>query len=344
MKEKIRVVGYGIGAIGARIARFIIEEKKGIEYVGAIDIDPEKVGKDLGEVIGLERSVGVKISDDADKVLSETKPDLVIHTTLSFFEKVYPQVAKAVEHGANVISTCEELAYPYIVNEALAKKLDALAKEHGVTVLGTGINPGFLMDVRPIVLTGPCMKVERIKVVRCMNAATRRIPFQKKIGAGMTVEEFKQAIEKKKITGHVGLEQSIALIASAIGWELEKIDVGPVEPVVLEKRVSSDYVTVEPGKVAGLKQTARGIVGGKPLIELEFIAYIGAPEEYDLVEIEGLPKISAKISPCTHGDYGTVGMVVNMIPKVINAPPGLFTMKDLPIPSATMASMEKFLK
>ncbi len=236
-------------------------------------------------------------------------------------------------------SSCEELTYPYVVDERLARKLDSFAKQRGSTVLGTGINPGFLMDALPIALTGPCLEVNKIKVVRRMNAGTRRVPFQRKIGAGMTPREFKRAIESGEISGHVGLKQSIAMIASALGWKLDRIEVGDVEPVMLGKTVQSDWVKVEPGKVAGLRQTARGIVDGKPLIELEFVAYIGCEEEYDLVEIDGIPKIASKISPCVHGDYGTAAMLINMVPKVINAPPGLYTMKDMPLPAAVPSKL-----
>ncbi len=340
----IKVVGYGVGAIGSQIARFIIEGKEGLEYVGAIDVDPGKAGRDVGEVVGLGRNIGVAVSSDAGKVLSEAEPDIVVHATKSYLRDVFPQIVEIVGYGVNVISTCEELSYPYIVDEELARRLDMEAKRHGVTVLGTGVNPGFLMDLRPIMLTGPCLKVDRIRVIRRLDAGTRRTSFQRKIGAGLSVGEFMRAIRSGSISGHVGLEQSIAMIASAIGWDLDRIEVEPAEPVVLDKAVSSGYTTVEPGRVAGLRQSAKGYMGGVAVIELEFVAYIGAEEEYDLVEIDGLPEIKAKIAPCIHGDYGTVAMIVNMIPKVINAPPGLVTMKDLPPPCATMANMERFIR
>ena len=338
----VKVVLYGIGAIGARIARCLLK-KKGIEVVGAIDIDPAKVGKDLGEVIGLGEKTGVVVSNDPDKVLSEAKPDVVVHATLSFMDKVFDQIMTCIKHGVNVVSTCEELSHPYVSNPKLAKQLDEAAKRAGVTVLGTGINPGFLMDTLPIVLSAVCHEVRSIKVCRSINAATRRLPFQKKIGAGLTVEEFKEKMESGAITGHVGLEQSIALIADALGWRLDKIEVEPVQPVVAEKEVKSDYITVPPGKVAGLKQVARGIMGGKEVITLEFTAYIGA-EEYDSIDIDGVPPVHEKITPCVHGDEGTVGMITNMIPKVIKAPPGLLTMKDMPLPSATPEHMDVYLR
>lgn len=343
MEREIKVAIYGMGEIGKRVVR-ALSEKKGVKIVGAIDIAESKIGRDVGELAGLDRKLGVVVSPDADKVLGETKPDVVIHMTQSYFKKVYPQLVKIIEYGANIVSTCEELSYPYIVDEKLAKKLDSLAKEHGVTILGTGINPGFLMDTLVITLTGACVKVNRIKVTRVINASTRREPFQRKIGASLSVEEFNDRIKRKIISGHVGLEQSIALIASALGWKLDKIVVEDVKPIVAEEEVKTDYLVVKPGEVAGLMQIAKGVVEGEEKIVLDFRAYVGAPEEYDAIEIDGVPPINEKIKPCVHGDWGTVAMVINSIPKVINAPPGLKTMKDLPIPSATPLDLRVCLK
>jgi len=341
--NNIRVVLYGIGAVGSRIAKFLLE-KKGIEVVGAIDVAKDKVGRDLGEVLGSEKQLGVVVSDDTDAVLSKVKADMVVHATSSFLKDVYPQLEKVITHGVDVVSTCEELSYPYVTSPELAKKLDQLAKKHNVTVLGTGINPGFLMDTLVITLTGVCQKVNKIKVTRLMNAGTRRVPFQKKIGAGLTVDEFKEKIENKMITGHVGLKQSIAMIADALGWKLDKIQIDPVEPVIAKKYVESEAIKVKPGQAAGLRQIARGIKEGKETITLDFQAYIGAEEEHDSITIEGEPNINQKISPCVHGDLGTVAIIVNSIPKVINAPAGLVTMKELPIPSSALEDMRKYIK
>lgn len=329
--SKIKVILVGLGPIGTMIGKYLAS-KEWIEIVGGIDIAKDLIGKDVGEHLGIGK-LGVAITDDYDEAISKTKPDIAVVATVSYLDKVYPQLEKILEYGVDIISTCEELSYPYIVDKKLAEKIDALAKKHGATVLGTGINPGFLMDTLVITLTTACKEVHKIKVERQMDASTRRGPFQKKIGAGLTVEEFREKIDKKIISGHVGLEQSIALIAGAIGWKLNKIEVDPVEPVISEKKIVTDFVTVEPGKVAGLKQSARGIVGDEAKIILEFRAYVGAPEEYDAITIEGVPPINEKISPCVHGDHGTVAVIANMIPKVLKAPPGLLTMKDMTLPS-----------
>jgi 4-hydroxy-tetrahydrodipicolinate reductase len=339
--EELRVVCVGLGPIGKAIAKGLLE-KKGLKIVGAVDVAPDLIGKDLGEVLELGRKLGVTVRDDLDKLLDEVKADIAVIATKSYLPDVYPQIESCVKHCVNVISTCEELSYPYYRYPELSAKIDTLAKDYGVTVLGTGINPGYLMDALPIMLTGACTKVDSIKVIRMMDSKKRRIPYQKKIGTGLSPEEFRKMIEEKKITGHVGLTESIAMIAAALGWKLDEIKEFPPEPVIADREVQA-YVTVKPGQVAGLKSVAHGIKDGKPVIVLEFVSHALVEEEHDTIIIEGTPRIEEKKIGGVHGDIGTVAVVINMIPKVINAPPGLFTMKDLPIPSAVVEDMRIYL-
>ncbi len=341
-KPKLKVVLFGAGWIGCSIVQLLLK-KKGVEIVGAVDSSPTKVGLDLGAIIGTEKPLGVTITSDTAKLLSKTKPDIVVHATSSYLRDVFPQLREIVEHSANVVSTCEELSYPFVSSSELAHNLDELAKKHNVTVLGTGVNPGFVMDTLPITLSSVCQEVKSIRVERVMDAAGRRAPFQKKIGAGLSINEFTQKIRDKQITGHVGLEQSVAMVADALKWKLQAVEVGAVEPVVAKKPVESKAVKVETGKVAGLKQSVRGIMGGKPVITLSFEAYIGAEEEYDSVTVEGTPSIRQRISPCVHGDLATAAMIVNAIPKVVNSEPGLKTMKDLPVPSAVLEDIRLYM-
>jgi len=265
-------------------------------------------------------------------VLKEAKPDIVILTTSSSLKAVLPQIEQCIKAEANIVSTTEELSYPFGTQPALAEKIDKLAKEYKVTILGTGVNPGFLMDTWPLFMTGVCQEVKRIKAVRVQDASSRRGPFQKKIGAGCTIDEFNRRVADGALK-HVGLPESIAMIASGLRWELDDITES-IEPIVATARVKTDFVTVEPGQATGVRQIGKGIRAGEELITLEFEASVGAPESYDAVYITGTPSLEIVIKGGTHGDIATAAMVVNSIHRVMEAPPGLLTMKDMPIVSA----------
>ena len=329
MADIIRAVQYGCGPIGCSVAA-LASRRAGIELIGAVDIDPEKVGKDLGQVAGLEQDLGVPITDDFVALAAGQKPDVAFHTTSSSFERVFDQLVAIAEAGVNVVSTCEELSFPWRRAPELAAQLDEVARKHDVTILGTGINPGFLMDLWPLAMTGVVQKVTKIRSIRIQDATTRRLPFQQKIGAGRTPEEFQQLIEAGTLR-HVGLPESLEMIADGLGWELDDLT-ETIEPVMAEKQVSSQYLTVEPGQAAGVKQVAIGRSGGKVVLDLEFQAFLGAPDSYDAVYIEGEPNMEVVVKGGTHGDLGTAAMTVNAARRVVEALPGLKTMKDIPVP------------
>ena len=243
--------------------------------------------------------------------------------------------SKIANMNVNVITLCEEVSYPLIKKPELSKKIDTVAKKHNITVVGTGINPGYLMDLLPIILTAPCETVEKITITRMMNSSKRRIPFQKKIGTGLTIEEFEEKMAKKEITGHVGLVESMQMIDAALGLELDEILEFPPIAKIAEKEVDGPHGKVPAGMVCGLHSKGLGKKKGKEILDLEFIAYAGDHEEYDSIEISGIPGIKQIIQGGVHGDIGTASMVVNLIPKVISARPGLLAMKDLPVPCNT---------
>ena len=328
---KTKAVQFGCGPIGCSIIRYVCQ-RADIEVVGAVDIDKSLVGRDLDEVAGIKNKLGVSISADADAVLSQAKPDVVFLTTSSSLKIVYPQLEKCIRAGANVVSTCEELSYPYRKDSQLSAEINKTAKANNVTVLATGVNPGFLMDAWPLFMTGVCQQVKRIKAVRVQDASPRRGPFQKKIGAGCTIEEFEKLVAAGTLK-HVGLPESIAMIASGLGWKLDEITES-IEPVVAKTRVKTDFVTVEPGQASGVRQVGRGIRAGEELVTLEFEACVGRSESYDAVYITGTPNSEVVIKGGTHGDIATAGIVVNSVHRVISAPPGFVTMKDMPIVSA----------
>jgi len=328
--RKIRVLQHGLGPIGCSVAR-LVAERPSLELVGGIDVAPGKVGHDLGDTIGLGRRLGVEVSGDLDAVLAEHDVDVALNCTGSSLAAVSAQLAEFIRSGINVISTCEELACPTRQNAPYAEALDSLAREHDVTVLGTGINPGFMMDTLPILLTTPCQRVQRVVVERLVDASERREPLQRKVGAGKTPKEFAELVAAGKVR-HVGMLESVTAIARALGWELERME-ETIEPVIAQAPVETQYLRVEPGQVAGVHQVGRGFMAGQEVIALELRMYVGAPESVDRVRIEGLPSLTNELRG-VHGDLSTAAVVVNCIPQVLAARPGLLTMADLALPHA----------
>ena len=326
----IRVMHFGLGPIGAAIAKQIAG-RPGFKIVGGIDIDPAKVGRDLGDVIGLNRRLGLRVQDRAAKALTAAKPDVVVHCTSSSIRKVMPELETIVKSRTPVVSTTEELSYPGYTHIRQARQIHAWAKKAKVAVLGTGVNPGFAMDALPIMLTAVCDRVDRVLVSRVQDARMRRLPFQQKIGAGLTTEQFQRKADDGTVR-HVGLTESIAMIADALGWTLDRIT-DEIQPKLATVTISSEFLAVDPGYVCGVVQEGTGYRKGQPVIRLHFEAYLGAPETSDSVEIDGSPRLSMKIPGGIHGDTATVALVVNSIPRVLAAAPGLQTMRDLALPS-----------
>jgi hypothetical protein len=326
----VRVMHFGLGPIGAAIVKQVAA-RPGFKIVGAIDIDPAKAGRDLGDVVGLSKRLGVKVSADAAKALKSAKPDVVVLCTSSSIRKVMPQIETILKSKTAIVSTTEELSYPGYTHVRLARQIHAAAKKAKVAVLGTGVNPGFAMDALPIALTAVCERVDRIVVSRVQDARIRRLPFQQKIGAGLTTEQFQKKVDDGSVR-HVGLTESIAMIADAMGWTLDRIT-DDIQPKLATATISSDYLAVDPGYVCGIVQDGVGYRKGEPVIRLHMEAYLGAPESYDAVEIDGSPRISQKIAGGIHGDVATASIVVNSIPRVLSATPGLHTMRSLALPS-----------
>jgi 4-hydroxy-tetrahydrodipicolinate reductase len=326
----IRVMQFGLGPIGAAIAKQLAT-RSGFKLVGAVDIDPAKVGRDAGDVIGLSKRLGVKVAPDAAKAIKVARPDIVVHCTGSSIKAVMPELETILRTKTPIVSTTEELSYPGYTHIRQARQVHALAKKARVGVLAAGVNPGFAMDALPIMMTALCERVDRVAVHRVQDARYRRLPFQQKIGAGLTTEQFQKKVEDGSVR-HVGLTESIAMIADALGWRLDRI-ADDIQPKLAAVTVSSEFLAVDPGYVSGILQTGVGYRDGEAVIRLHMEAYLGAPDPYDSVEIDGLPRLSLRIPGGIHGDLATASLVVNAIPRVIDAPPGLHTMRDLPLPS-----------
>jgi 4-hydroxy-tetrahydrodipicolinate reductase len=326
----IRVLHFGLGPIGVGVVRQVAE-RKGFTIVGAVDIDPAKVGRDLGTVAGLSRTLGVRVSEDAARTIKASKPDVAVLCTNSSLKDVLPQFETVLRLGVPIVSTTEELAYPTKAHLRYAREIHRLAKKAKVAVLGTGVNPGFVMDVLPITLTGVCERVEAIHVDRIQDARIRRLPFQQKIGTGLTREQFQKRVDEGTVR-HVGLAESIAMIADAFGWTLDRVT-DEIAPKMAAETVASEFLTVPAGMVCGIVQDGVGYRNGKPVITLHMEAYLGAPESYDAVEITGSPALKMKIAGGVHGDIATASITVNSLPKILEATPGLHTMRDMPVPS-----------
>ncbi len=326
----IKVLHVGLGPIGAGVVK-LVAARKGLKIVGAVDVDPAKAGRDLGEVCGVGRRLGVRVSDDITKAIKATQPDVAVLCTSSSLKKVLPEFEAVLKQKVPIVSTTEELAYPVKSNAAAARKIDALAKRARVAVLGTGVNPGFVMDALPIALTAVCERVDAIHVDRIQDASIRRLPFQQKIGAGQTKAEFMERVRAGSVR-HVGLAESITMIADAMGWKLDRVT-DEIKPQIAESPVSSQFMTVPAGRVCGLVQDGVGYRKDEPIITLHMEAYLGAPESYDAVRITGNPPLHMKILGGVHGDVATASIAVNSIAKVIDEEPGLRTMRDMKLPS-----------
>jgi 4-hydroxy-tetrahydrodipicolinate reductase len=330
VRVPIKVLHVGIGPIGAGVVRQVAA-RRGFTIVGAVDVDPAKAGRDLGEVCDVGRKLRVKVTDDLAKTIKAVRPDIAVLCTSSSLKKVVPEFEAVLKLKVPIVSTTEELVYPVKSNAAAARRIDALAKRSRVAVLGTGVNPGFLMDALPIALTAVCQRVTAIEIDRVQDARVRRLPFQLKIGAGLTRDEFMARVKEQTVR-HVGLAESITMIADALGWKLDKVT-DEIKPKIAGATVESEFLAVDPGYVCGIIQDGIGWKGGKPLVTLHMEAYLGAPESYDAVTIEGHPRIEQKISGGVHGDVATASIAVNSIPKVLHSPPGLHTMRDMILPS-----------
>ena len=330
MSESTSVIQYGLGPIGAAMARHVVE-RAGLELVGGVDVDPAKAGRDVGEVIGLGCSLGFGVGQTLAQVLDTTGADVVLHTTSSHFEMFKSQIIEILEAGLDVVSTAEELSFPWLAYLTEAAEVDAVAKRVGKTVLGTGINPGFLLDWLPLSLTAICQRVDHIDVTRVINASVRRGPFQAKIGAGMAVSDF-NAKMAAGCMGHVGLSESMGMVFHTLGRTLVRYE-STVEPVVADQFVKSDIFEVQPGQVKGLKQEAHGYGDEGEFVALTFIAALGAEGERDVIRITGIPNLEVNLKG-TNGDIATVAIAVNAIRRVRQAAPGLVTMPDLPIVTA----------
>ena len=326
MARLLRVVHCGLGPIGQGIARLALETE-GLKLVGAVDISPDKAGKDLGVVLGLPKKLRIKVAPDAARLLRKTKADVAILSTTSSIRDVKSQLAALISKGVSVVSTCEEMAFPTPAHQSAFRDLDRLARAKKVSILATGVNPGFAMDALALMLTAPCASVNRVSVTRVVDAATRRLPLQRKVGACLNLNQFRRAITEGSVR-HVGLLESVHMIAAALGWSLDRVE-ETIEPAIAPRDLDTDYLRIPAGAAAGVNQYARGYRKGELAVSLDLQMYVGVESPRDHVLVDGIPPIDMTIAGGVAGDMATAAIVINCIPKLMAARPGFLTMRDL---------------
>ena len=331
--HRLKLAQFGLGPIGLESLK-LAATKSWLEVLGGVDMAPDLMGRDLGDLTGLGALRGKQTFATIDALIAAAgKPDVLLHTSVSKFPAAAAQLDPIVRAGINVVSSCEELVCPAFRDPALAAQLDALCRQHGARVLGTGVNPGFVMDLLPVILTGACRQVDRVVVHRVVNARTRRGPLQRKIGSGLAPEEFERRFQAGQ-AGHAGLKDSIALIAHGLGWTLDAIT-EEGRAMVAPKDIRTPHVEVRAGQCCGLHQTGAGIRAGQTVISLDIKMYLDAPDPHDAIEIEGDPPLRMVIEGGVAGDQATVAALVNAIPRLLKAAPGLVLATDIPAPSLT---------
>jgi len=344
--REVKVIQYGVGVMGSLMVKTALK-RKGLRVVGAIDMG-KNVGVDLGEAIGLDSKLGISISGDPQTLLRNTDADVILHATVTFLDEVYPQIAMAVESDMNVISICEELAYPWYRHPELATKIDRLARENGVTVLGTGVNPGFSMDTLVIHCTGLCAEVKRIRVKRISDGGLYGPKVYDRRGLGLSPDAWERRRSANKISGHVGTHESMRMIAASLGWNLDETIDEQIEPIIAKVDIDlPNYKKIEKGTICGYNQKQYALMGGEKVIFFENEGRIyGKDEERhteDSVHVDGNPEIKLTISPGLLGDVTTSSMAVNSIAQVMACRSGLVSVKDLPNPAALM-DVRRFFK
>lgn len=346
--RNVKVGIWGFGAMGSGMAKMILK-KTGIEIVAVCDRNENRLGKSIYDVLDIERveRPEVIIKSNPDEVFSEKCADVVLIATDSFTKGAFDKIKLVLEKKINVISTAEEMAFPKAQEPELAEKLDKIAKENGVSVLGTGINPGFVLDLLILALTGTCEEVDYIKAARVNDLSPFGNAVMIEQGVGVTKDVFDKGVEEGSIAGHVGFPESINMITEGIGWNLEKVK-QTREPIMSSVYRKSEYAEVEAGNVAGCRQCGYGYVNGKMKIEMEhpqqILPHLEGQSTGDYVSIKGIPNIDLQITPEIPGGIGTIAMCVNSIPHVINAKPGLKTMLDIPVPRAMMGDMRELVE
>lgn len=343
--RNVRVALWGLGAMGRGIAELLIA-RKGVEIVGVCDINPKYQGKNLYHLLGTRQQdrPDAFISKNIEDILGNVPVDCCVIATDSFIQDVFPKIKEVVEHGINVLTIAEEMCYPWAREEALSGEMDLLAKKHGVSILGTGINPGLMMDLLAVCLSGAMTQVSHVRCERVNSLSPFGETVMREQGIGMTPEAFDQGVADGTLAGHVGFYQSAAMIAKALGLEYDRLE-KDMRPIITDAERRSPHGFAAPGHVAGVHMSARAMAGDAEKISLvhpqQIEPQVGGVETGDYITLSGTPPIDMAVKPEVNGGLGTIAMACNMLPFVVAARPGLLSMLDLPVPRCVMGDYRR---
>ncbi len=328
--KPINIAQFGMGPIGIESVR-LAAQTGWARVVGAVDIDPAKIGRSLAELTGIESLADARVYGSFDELYSDVQPDVILHTAGSKATQTIEQITPMIQCGVSVASTCEELLFPTLRAPEETAMIDALAQQTGARIVGTGVNPGFVMDVLPVCMTGVSRNVSHIAVQRVVNASTRRQPLQKKIGSTMEPDQFRLLFAQGK-AGHAGFRESVALIAHSMGWLLDEM-LETCEPMIAQSDIHTEYFQVPSGMTCGLHQRCVGKISGEIKIDLDLKMYLGAPDPHDAIQITGDPPLDVIARGGVAGEQATVAALVNAIPRLLNARSGMRLMTELAVPA-----------
>lgn len=347
-KKPIKVVVWGFGAMGSGMARMILS-KIGFEIVGVCDRNPAYVGKSVFSILKIENpdSHDVVVRPNIEDIIADGSCDVCLLATDSFTHKAFPKIKWLLEHRINVISTAEEMTYPQANRPDLAAEMDQIAKAHGVTVLGTGINPGMMMDLLVLMMTGVMSDVQKINVSRVNSLSPFGETVMTEQGVGLSPAEYETKHAAGEIAGHVGFKESVGMMSRALGWKIDRFD-QQMSPIITAVDRKSPFGFAKAGNVTGIDMRSQGYQNGRLMIEMshpqQIEPQLGGVHTGDYIDISGTPPVHLAIQPEIDGGIGTIAICVNMIPHVINARPGLKTMIDLPVPRAIMGDVRDLIE
>jgi 4-hydroxy-tetrahydrodipicolinate reductase len=335
--KDVRIIVYGVGAMGSNMVR-LMQSKPPARVVGAIDHDPAKIGRDAGDISGLEKGIGVEVGYPPESVLSRVEADLVIHTPTAFLDEAYEQILDIIDHGMNIITICQELFFPIGKNRARAREIDRKARNKGVRITAVGINPGFVMDLVPILCSVPCWEIERLFVQRVVDFSPYGPDEMRHIGANLTREEFSLGVKKGTI-GHIGLLETAAMVGHCLGFVIDELR-QTKQPLMTKTSRESQFIKIEPGRVCGFKQNVAGLIKGEKFLDFRMVGIVAPDKDEDGVEmgdctrIYGEPNVDITIKEeiAQKGGLGTSGVAVNMIPVLLGSNPGFHTMDAFVLP------------